>query len=137
VHSVVYQVLPNFGIEGTYRTGFNELFINIFFNLYNYKSSSNLKPRTLTAILLGERLFIGREATRGFFEFGGGVYAYENNTSSKTTADNIGIITGTGICQKLYSRLSGIIKADINWIFNEHLHENKFLTLDAGLRWDF
>lgn len=137
LHSVVYQILPNIGIEGTYRTGFNELFINVFYNQYNYKSSSNLKPKSITAILIGERLFIGNENTKGFIEFGGGVYAYENKTSSKTPADNAGIVSGTGIYQKINSHLSGIVKADFNWIFNEHLEENSFLALDAGLRWDF
>jgi hypothetical protein len=136
-HSLEYEILPNLGIEGTYRTGVNELFINVFYNQFKHKYSSSNQPKTLTTILIGERLFIGNETTRGFFEFGGGMYAYDNNTSSRTPADNVGIITGTGLIQKLYSNLSGIIKADFNWIFNEHLNESRFLTLDGGLRWDF
>lgn len=135
-HSVVYKIIPNFGIEGTYCIGLTELFLNVLYNPLKYKYEVNSRAKSVSSILLGSRLFVG-ENTRAFFEFGGGFYIYENNTSRKTTADNIGIIAGTGICQKLYSHLSGIIKTDLNWIFNEHLRENSFLALDAGLRWDF
>ncbi|RPI19744.1 MAG: hypothetical protein EHM58_00630 [Ignavibacteriae bacterium] len=136
-----YKTKPNIGLEIGYKTGGNEfLIIGMYNKIKNYRDNEYIS-RSLASITAGERIYIGEKNIKGFFEIGGGLYGSSRTRSgiveTSDSKSGIGITAGAGVMYNITSRLNVIAKSVFNTIFSDKIKESPFITLQAGLRWEF
>jgi hypothetical protein len=134
-HSDRYRVSDFFGLDGGFgKLSHSEIFATLLFSRFRYAEYLNSSKNDIVLeASAGPRYFIGTDKTRGFVEFGGGLYIFDSR--SRDSDIYLGTNAGAGLIHYVSSRLGVTIRTKMHILLGQSA-PSPYLNAGAGVRWD-